>query len=1309
MSSGGQVAGGVIGAVAGFFIGGPAAGLKGALYGAQIGIAVGGYLDPPKGPVQQGPRLADLTVQTSTYGAFIPRGYGTFPVTGNVFWLENNQLTETINEESTGGGKGGGSSTTTETFSYSATFAIGLLDCSDGVPITGIRRIWISKKPFADYGSTELSAVLASNNASQFFTLHKGEIDQAPDERMQATLGIANTPAYRGLAYIVFKDLPLAPYGNSLVGAQVTVEIVREGNFDVFPLISEYTSPTVDRPGWAYTHSPGYLSIEHVRFWMPEWDSYYPTTSTYTIYDYRLESDEVSPPYTLATPTPMVPPRMLSDNPDRVWWTTNPQFPLNGYTAGFSSITEVGDLIFGSGSNGLELLVGNSSGPTITVPTVSKVLPNLTRVGTTDGEYCYTAEDGGAYDTWFRKYDTALNEIASYYLPTTLSGVATQVDNQSILTVYEGQLYYFKQPQANGCAVFTIDVNFLTPMVFVGYMPNINFSGSYWNQYLKIIDGVIVIAWPNNINKNHVVRYVSLKNINVDGVPLSSIVQAECLKSSLLTSGDIDTSLLTQLVRGYRIGSVAAIRAGLEPPQGAWPFDVIQHGYMIKFKPRGSSSVATIPASDLDARQGGAAPGVALTTSREMDSVLPQRVTLDYMDIWRAYDAGQQYAERLNTASVNIRALDLAIVLNADEAAGIVETLLYLYWLERYDVSFSLPPTYGALEPADVITLNTDDASYSLRLTGVTYTQDGRLECSAKYNNAAIYVPAAIGIPGPAATGTFITPGDSVIELLDVPLLDDSHNNPGFPAAMTGYLSGWPGGIIFRSDDLGQTWTTLQNFLPPRSVLGVAHNVIGAPLSPLIDKASLLSVTLKSGSLYSVSELSMLNGANHFAYGAHGRWEIIAAQNCMLESDGSYTLYDLLRGRQGTEWASGLHAVGDKIVLLDSALAFISTSSSSIGLSRNYRGVTLGKVISSASDYPFTYSGVNLECLSPVYLGGSRHPTTNDWTLTWIRRTRIGGEWRDYVDATLGEAALLYDVEVYSSNTYTTLKRTFFSLTSEAATYSSAQQGADFTSIQPTLYVKVYQISATVGRGYPLVGRVADPTADPYWDSVRFACHMDGTTTSFVDPKGFVLTAVGTVTQSATQSKFGGKSAYIGVATQNNGLKVGTSAGSALLHAGDFTHECWFYQTADSELNLSGLISRCDITQPASYASSTMAMVVRNASGTFYPDIFSFCTSTGSYPMTGTIATALNTWNHVEFSRSGNTIRLFVNGKLSVSRTVSGVSNGSNYSQPLIGAIDQSGGLRTSFNGYIDEVRSTDGVCRHNYEFDVPTTPYKDY
>jgi hypothetical protein len=212
----------------------------------------------------------------------------------------------------------------------------------------------------------------------------------------------------------------------------------------------------------------------------------------------------------------------------------------------------------------------------------------------------------------------------------------------------------------------------------------------------------------------------------------------------------------------------------------------------------------------------------------------------------------------------------------------------------------------------------------------------------------------------------------------------------------------------------------------------------------------------------------MLNGANHFAYGVDGRWEIIAAQNCVLQSDGSYILTDLLRGRFGSEWATALHATNDHLVFLDtSSLQFVASNLNTIGMARTYRGITTGKTIDTDSNRTMTYNGVNLKCLSPVYLDGNRNPSTSDWTLTWLRRTRKGGELRDLVDVPLSETSESYSMDIFSDGTYTTVKRTLAAAT-PTAVYSSVNQVSDFGSNQTTLFVKVYQLSSTTGRGYPL-------------------------------------------------------------------------------------------------------------------------------------------------------------------------------------------------------------------------------------------------
>jgi hypothetical protein len=60
----------------------------------KAGMMLGGLLNPPKEPTVEGLRLNDLSVQTSTCGAVIPRVYGMITVDGNVFWLENSSIKE---------------------------------------------------------------------------------------------------------------------------------------------------------------------------------------------------------------------------------------------------------------------------------------------------------------------------------------------------------------------------------------------------------------------------------------------------------------------------------------------------------------------------------------------------------------------------------------------------------------------------------------------------------------------------------------------------------------------------------------------------------------------------------------------------------------------------------------------------------------------------------------------------------------------------------------------------------------------------------------------------------------------------------------------------------------------------------------------------------------------------------------------------------------------------------------------------------------------------------------------------------------
>ncbi|HEX8307911.1 MAG TPA: phage tail protein [Allosphingosinicella sp.] len=184
---------------AGTALGGPVGGAIGALIGQQID----GRLFAPK--PRQGPRLGELSVQTSSYGSQIPRLFGTMRVAGTVIWA-----TDLKEERSkSGGGKG---QPKTVNYSYSANFAVAL----SGRPILAVRRIWADGKL--------LRGAAGDFKTATRYRLHPGGEDQPVDPLIAAVEGAGGTPAYRGIAYAVFEDFQLADYGNRIPSLTFEVE-----------------------------------------------------------------------------------------------------------------------------------------------------------------------------------------------------------------------------------------------------------------------------------------------------------------------------------------------------------------------------------------------------------------------------------------------------------------------------------------------------------------------------------------------------------------------------------------------------------------------------------------------------------------------------------------------------------------------------------------------------------------------------------------------------------------------------------------------------------------------------------------------------------------------------------------------------------------------------------------------------------------------------------------------------------------------------------------------------------------------------
>ncbi|GAA4046023.1 phage tail protein [Parerythrobacter jejuensis] len=226
----------------GSIVGGPLGGSIGALIGREVdGRIIGGKTN-------EGPRLKELHVTTSSYGQPIPRLHGKMRASGSIIWATD------LNETSeTSGGKG---KPKTTTYSYSASFAIAL----SSRPIRGLGRIWADGNLLRGEAGD-----LKTGGALRFY---EGRGDQPVDPIIGATEG-SNCPAFRNCAYAVFEDLDLSDFGNRIPA--LTFEVIGDDGGAKFTDLVEHqitshsnTATTEGLQGFAIEAGPVAANLDAI-------------------------------------------------------------------------------------------------------------------------------------------------------------------------------------------------------------------------------------------------------------------------------------------------------------------------------------------------------------------------------------------------------------------------------------------------------------------------------------------------------------------------------------------------------------------------------------------------------------------------------------------------------------------------------------------------------------------------------------------------------------------------------------------------------------------------------------------------------------------------------------------------------------------------------------------------------------------------------------------------------------------------------------------------------------------------------------
>jgi hypothetical protein len=1000
---------------------------------------------------QKGPNPPDIRIQDSAYGKPIPLVYGMYRVSGNIIWAGQPYVSDA--------GKGGKGPSQTK---VSMSFAVGL--CAG--PIAGVRRIWANGKLIYDVSNpSNFQAISGSSQMVGNFTVYAGDENQQPDPTMQAALGVANVPAYRGLAYIVFNNLDLSQWGNYL--PSLSFEVVTSGGGYTTATISTYTQPS----NFVWAAVP-YLTAQGGTLLAQGTVGGQSVIDVISMNAYQVlqtsSFNATGPGSWMAYGNSDVPGMFVWNkwlHPDGSWddMSGAPAIPgagpnnvytnfwRNGYDFYFASA-------YASASTMFRLqLPSVASTPSLTVPGGSVAASIVSPAGSG-----WTII-GGSSSYLYAVTGTTLYQLTRNTLAITNSWDLSSSsgfwsaggrgwhlgyvsDDDHIYIMDSGNLFAFR-PSQNSWA----------------FLGQVSFQP---DSMAALGGGLFIFASSGLFTSTIQLAYLQLSQ-QFSPTILSSVVADICNRAGL-TSSQYDASQLTDIVQGFAVTNHSSARSNLAPLMSSYFFDACDTDGVIKFVKRGRAISGAFASGDL-----GASPTmgddanmnpIAEVIAQEVD--MPRSFSIVYPELNSDYNPNTQRAVRALTNSNKDAVVQVPIVLAGSDARARAESMLWATWLGRKTFTFSTPLGYLQYEPGDVMTLqNPNGEAYTVRITRCQYDGQGTLLWSASLDDPGIYPNPSYTAQGGAAAGFAAQQidysGPTFVTVMDVPPLRDSDATQGLYIAVCGAASNWPGCTLELSRD-GSTYVDLMN-INKSAVMGVTQGALpafGGGNQP--DELSTVTVALFNGTLSSCSYSDFLSGLNAAYIGG----EIVFFRNATQIAANTYTLSGLLRGRGGTEAAMSTHATGDAFVLLDATrIAPLSILLGDIGSTLYFEAFLMnlyGNNVSASTKV--TPANARVKPLSPALftaLPGSAS-STSDITLSWIRRARVNAQWLDGADVALDESSESYTLTMLNGSTVVrtvTISGPFTAPAVPTYTYTAAQITADGFSSGQTITFTVQQHS----------------------------------------------------------------------------------------------------------------------------------------------------------------------------------------------------------------------------------------------------------
>lgn len=1056
----------------------------------------------------EGPRVTDLKGTTADYGTQLAYFKGIRRMECPCFFAED--IKEVKKKRKTKGGK-------YNDYTYFGTFAVVIADHL----IENVTRIWFDRHLVYDatgVGPYSIFALQDDYELPNAMRIYKGTEDQMPDPRMLATIeakdGVDTCPAYRGVAYIMFEDIPLEKLGNRF--PQVSVEAVTVSD-PVYP----YETFSPQPPGMyhltGFTYSPDFSRFVAGTSDYEVWDvaarakmtsGTFPDSTfgvgisntgtcygigrvadgTYGLWSVALDHAVFGTAYPIAIPQDKVYVKQDGNGVEHLLTT-----PWSFYTTWYSeTIGGVGGVaphetfdetgyywqpkMFLTDSYGDIWAVGSTPNVIADIPDYiyfQRVVDTGVRPGTPSFTRIAAPDPGSNYGSQVQAV-----HYNGHFIVGWANSALYKIDDETFDIV---DTYAYGPDVYNGVAQFA-NVKPGSSSIWLGFnefsLDDLSLIRTVNPFDWKVEDGGGVIYDPiNNAlicgpQFIDVITWRYLDRIGSNGVQLRSIVD-DLHRRVRLPTALANTTALTQIVRGFSWTQGVA-KTILTPLLELHDVDPRTHDFGVEYVNRGGASTGTLN-TEWFVRTGDGGNRYDVTISNDTD--LPRRLFLNFADVDGDQQPNSALAQRTADSVGSDRDVTIdmtSTAMSPDEAQPLVERLMRRRWFEKFNISNALTPMELRLELADVKDLELDGKSIGARVIKQRIAANGVLDLEWVNDSPGIAsLSASEGAPAAGRPASAIAiPGITKGFVFDIPMVNDAHDqtNPFLYIAAAPFsdTTFWPGADYMVSDDgSAGTYVSGWDAIAGTDAVtwGQTQEALGDATPAVIDNGNTLAVTMNYGDLESVTEDEALADPllNLVLIGSpENGWELVQVITATLTGAKQYTLSGFLRGVRGTEQFTGTHQIGDAVVLVSSLVKKHSVSASSIGDTAFIKPITQGRSEGSGVAQELVFSAASLKPLSPVDVQVTR--TGNVWGIDWLRRTRIGGNMIDGRDVPLGETSEAYEVDIYDG---ATVVRTI-AVTSSVASYTEAQQIADFGTVQDYLTVAVYQMSPVLDiRGFP--------------------------------------------------------------------------------------------------------------------------------------------------------------------------------------------------------------------------------------------------